>query len=410
MNSANQFIKELKKILKEIGGEAYLVGGFVRDKIMDFKNEPKDLDIVYNGEINKLLASLKSQGYKFLPSEDNKEIYRHNDKNLIFHVQKMKGKNIQEDLGEMDFSINAICIKLVENKIIDPFKGRKAIESRIIKHINDSSIEKDPVRILTGIRLCIQYGMHFNLETEEKIVEMASQLKNCDQGRVFNEFMNLIKIDSEGKAFEFLDNYNVLKNIFPYMDELKTVGKCKYHEEDAFTHMNLTYEAFRDIIKGRIEIEGFNLDDLENYIGNFKLKEYVGIACFLHDIGKFKCYKEKENNVSFLNHEKEGAEIVNTICKDMKFPEKAAELIEELVESHMGPLGISKVDQNEKKEAYYKFFKKYNENVPFILILSFCDNYATYDFLSENNKKQQFKEFIEDMLIQYKTYKKCEKK
>jgi poly(A) polymerase len=410
MNSVNEFIKALKKILNEVGGEAYLVGGFVRDKLINFKNKPKDLDIIYDGEVSKLLAALESQDYNFLHLEGNKEIYEYKDINSTFHIEKLKGKDIQEYLSCKDFSINAICIKLVENKVIDPFKGRKAIECRIIQHVNNNSIEEDPVRILTGIRLCIQYGMHFNLETEKKIVEIASRIKNCDKERVFNEFMNLIKIDSEGKAFEFLDNYDVLKNMFPYMEELKTVGKCKYHAEDAFTHMNLTYEAFKDIIKGRIELEKFNLDDLENYIGNFKIKEYVSIACFLHDIGKFKCYKEKENNVSFLGHEKEGAKLVNIICKDMKFPQKAAELIEELVDAHMCPLGIFTEDQNEKMEASYKFFEKYKEYVPFILILSFCDNYATYDFSDENNKKQEFKKFIQDMLIEYKTYKSSLKK
>ncbi len=410
MNSVNEFIKALKKILNEVGGEAYLVGGFVRDKLINFKNEPKDLEVVYDGEINKLLVTLEGQGYKFLPLKGNKEVYMYDDKNAIVHIEKMKDKSIQEYLNNRDFSINAICIKLIENKIIDPFKGRRAIECRIIQHVNDNSIEEDPVRILTGIRLYIQYGMHFNSETEKKIVETAHQLKDCDKERVFNEFMKLIEIDVEGKAFEILDNYDVLKNMFPYMEELKTVGKCKYHVEDAFTHMNLTYEAFKDIIKGRIEIEGFNLESLENYINNFKIKEYVSVACFLHDIGKFKCFKEKEDNVSFLGHEEEGAKIANDICKCMKFPKEAAELIEKLVEAHMCSLEIFKAEQREKGKVSHKFFEKYNEYVPFILVLSFCDNYSTYDFLYEDNKKQQFKKFIEDMIVEYKAYKISKKK
>nr|WP_206154811.1 HD domain-containing protein [Clostridium muellerianum] len=390
--------------MNEVGGEAYIVGEFVREKLINFKNQPGNLNILYDGDINKLLISLEDVKYKFLPIQDNDEVYIYDDGNINFNIERLKEKGIEEYLGKRDFSINSICVKILGNKIIDPFNGRRAIECRIIKHINDTSIEQDPVRILRGIRFCIKYGMHFNLETEKKVVEMASKLKDCDKRSVFNEFMNLVQIDSNGKALEFLDNYNILKYIFPYVEELKTIGKCKHHAEDAFTHMNLTYEIFKDIINGKIQIKGFDLGCLENYISNFKIKDYVSVACFLHDIGKFKCYKEEEDSVSFLDHEKEGSKIVNDICLDMKFPKISIELMVKLVEAHMCPLGIFKMDESKRKEAAYKFFDKYNEYVYFILILSFCDNYATYDYLS-GDSKQNYKNFIEDMIREYGIYK-----
>lgn len=402
MNDINKFIKQIKKVLNEVGGEAYLVGGFVRDKLINFKSEPKNVDIVYDGDINKLLLILDIHGYKFSLIERNKETYRCNCENITFDITKMEGRNIQDDLSKRDFTINSICMKLSENKIIDPFKGRRAIECRIIQHVNEKGIEEDPIRILRGIRLCVKYGMHFNLKTEQKIIEAAPQLKNCNKERVFNEFMKLIEIDNEGKAFYFLDDYNVLRNILPYVDELKTIGKCKYHIEDVFTHMNLSYGVFKDIIKGKIIIKGFDLSFAEEYIGSFKLKEYISVACFLHDIGKFNCFKQ-DSRVSFIGHEKEGAKIVKDLCESMKFPEKAAELMEKIVEAHMCPLGIFKDDTKEKRKAFYKSYEEYKEYIPFILIVSFCDNYATHMLLDEISEQQTYKQFIEDMLIENQT-------
>lgn len=286
MNSTNEFLKVLKESLNEVGGEAYLVGTFVRERLIDFKSQPSKLDIIYNGDINKLLMSLDNKQFSFYSLKENKDSYRYNDRNIVFNITKMKGKSIEEDLSKRDFSINAISLKLIENKIIDPFNGRKAIECRIIQNVSDTSIEEDPIRILRGIRFCIRYGMHFNLETEKKIVDLSCKLKSCNKERLFTELMKLMEVDNNGRAFEVLDNYGVLKNIFPYMEELKTVGKCKYHTEDAFTHMKLTYEMFKDVTKGRIKIEGLNLQSLEEHIDNFKVRECVSLACFLHDIGK----------------------------------------------------------------------------------------------------------------------------
>ncbi len=404
MSSINEFIKQFKEVLSEIGGEAYLVGGFVRDRLINYKIEPKDLDIVYDGDIDKILMRLKDIGYNFFPLKESASIYRHDAKTFTLDISKMKGKTIEEDLSKRDFTINAICIKLIENKIIDPFKGRRSIECRIIQHVNENSIEEDPVRILRGIRLYIKYGMHFNLQTEEKVVEFAPQLKTCAKERVFNEFMNLIEIDTEGRAFEFLDDYNVLRNLFPYIDELKTIGKCKYHTKDVFTHMNLTYGVYKDVLKGKIAVKGFELTKLEDVIGNFSIKEYIGIACFLHDIGKFKCYKEEGNNVSFIDHENAGAEIGYNICESMRFPKKASELIKNIIEAHMYALGFFKDSIHEKRKEFYRFFERYNKYVPFILLVSFCDNYATNMLLDLDDEKEKYKEFIENMYMEYKCY------
>ncbi|AWI07556.1 HD domain-containing protein [Clostridium drakei] len=405
MNSSNEFLKALKESLNEVGGEAYLIGTFVRERLMDFKSQPSKLDIIYKGDINKLLMSLDNKQFSFYSLKENKDTYRYSDRNVVFNINKMKGKNIEEDLSKRDFSINAICLKLIENKIIDPFNGRKAIKCRIIQSIRDTSIEEDPIRILRGIRFCIRYGMHFNLETENKIVDLSYKLKSSNKEQVFTELMKLMEIDDNGRAFEVLDNYGVLKNIFPYMEELKTVGKCKYHIEDAFTHMKLTYEVFKDVVKGRIKIEGLNLEHLEDCIDSFKVRECVSLACFLHDIGKFNCYKEKEDSVSFLGHEKEGAKIVNDICKDMRVPKKSAQLVEVLVEAHMCPLEIFKMDENKRMEAAHKFFERYNKYFEFILIISLCDNYATYDSLCQDTKKHEYKKFIEEMICKYKFQK-----
>lgn len=409
MGNSNEFINQFKCMLKSVGGDAYLVGGYVRDKLTSSRIEPNDIDIIYSGDISKLINELNNLGYKFFSIKEDIGIYRCIIENLTIDVAAMKGKSIEEDLAKRDFTINAICIKLLENKIIDPFKGRNSIKSRIIQNVSDKSLEDDPVRILRGIRFYITYGMHFSFDTENNLIKIAPNLKSCVKERVFNEFMKIIESDKEGKAFEFLDNYNILRNMFPYIDELKTIGKCKYHMEDAFTHMNLTYGVFKDLLNKRIAINNLDLSVFEKKIGNFKLKEYVAFACFMHDIGKFKCYKKTDEKISFYGHDVEGAKIIKSVCEDMNFPKEASELIEKLVEGHMYPLGLFNSDIKELKKSFYKFFNKYEKFSLQLLVLSFCDNYATSMIFDPKNEKKRYKEFIENMLSEYKRYTEIKK-
>lgn len=404
MVSSSEFINQFKHILENIGGDAYLVGGYVRDKLINSKIQPSDIDIIYSGDMLTLISEFKNLGYKFFPIKEDVGIYRCMAEKFMIDIAVMKGRTIEEDLAKRDFTINAICMKLIENRIIDPFNGRNAIKSRIIQNVSNESLEQDPVRILRGIRFYIAYGMHFSFDTENNIVKVAPRLKSCPKERVFNEFMKIIESDKDGKAFEFLDNYNILRNMFPYIDELKTVGKCDYHIEDAFTHMNLTYGVFKDILNKKISINGLDINVFEKKIGNFKLREYIAFACFMHDIGKFKCYKKTNEKVSFYGHDIEGARIVKLICESINFPKEAAELTEKVVEGHMYPLGLFSSKIKEPKKTFYKFFKKYEKFSIELIVLSFCDNYATNMMFDPKNEKEAYKEFIENMLSEYKRY------
>ncbi|MCI1869661.1 HDIG domain-containing metalloprotein [Clostridium sp.] len=404
LNCAKQFIKYLSV---EANGEKeniYLVGGYVRDKLMNSKIEPRDVDFIYDGNISNLLKRLSESGYKFFQVKKKMYTYRCIFGDAIIDISKMKGENIIEDLNMRDFTVNTICIKLGENKIIDPFKGRKALQNRIIRAVNEDSIKNDPVRILRGIRLYINFGMHFNVNTEDIIRRYSYKLKDSPGERVSSELMSIIERDKEGVAFEILDAFSILKFLVPYVEELKTIGKCKYHVEDVFTHINLTYRIFKDIINNRIKLRSLNFDIFNNKIGDFSLKEYTALSCFLHDIGKYEAYKKQDNRISFIGHEERGADICRKLCIDLRFSKKASEFIEVVVKEHMQPLVLFKNKFGSNREELYKFFNKYGKLSQYILIVSFCDNYATRILLDRENEKESYKIFIENMFYEYTVY------
>lgn len=398
-------IEDIKDILNNLGGSAYIVGGYIRDKLIGGNKVPEDLDIVYDGDIHVFIEKLIEKGYNIFPIKENMKIYRGTFYGKVLDISELKGNNIEEDLRNRDFTLNAIALKLIDNKIIDPFRGRDHIKARIIHEVSETSVKDDKIRILRAYRFAIKYGMHFSKECEKNIIENGKYIKDCPKERIFNELIKIIEDDVQGVLFQELDRDGVLKELLPYIDELKTMGKCRYHIEDAFTHMNLVYENFKELLKGNLSIRGLDTSIFDESLANISIKNYIAFAAFCHDIGKAKCYKKVDDKVSFIGHDKEGALILRNVCDELGFPKRAQELIEKLVEAHMYPLGLCKNNVKNYKKSFYKFFLRYDKYIPYILALSYCDMHATKMLYDPDGEEDIFKEYIEKLLEEYKIYR-----
>ncbi|AGK95272.1 tRNA nucleotidyltransferase/poly(A) polymerase [Clostridium pasteurianum BC1] len=393
-------IKEMKKALIDLGGDAYLVGDYVREKLIKPEVNIKKMKILYSEDINELFKLFKEKLNYNIRFYNNKKVLIIENEGFIVEIWKLTFKSIEEYLENMDYTMNAVALKLTDNKIIDPYQGRIHIKRRIIQEINDKSIEKHPLSILKGIAYYMGYGMHFSINTELHIKEQSKNLKNKFGNTLLRELMHIINIDKNGVAFNILDQYSILENILPYTKELKTIGKCKYHLEDAFTHMNAAYELLKEIQAKKIELQGLDLELLSEDMEGYKLIDFLALAVFVHDIGKFKNYKKVDNKVSFAGHEIAGENIMREVCKQLDMPKAAQELICTVVEAHMYPLSLYKIKKNENefKKELNKFFNKYSNYSIYIIIASYCDILATNIYYDSQHKAEEYKIFIEELI------------
>ena len=401
----DKIIEIIKDITKDSNCSVYIVGGYIRDKLMKTKKVLEDIDVVYEGNVIAFIEEVIRRGYNVFPLKKEMGIYRVIINGIIVDVAQMKGKSIEEDLNLRDFSINAVALKLVENKIIDPYRGREHIKSRLIHEVNEDSIKSDRIRILRAFRFAFKYGMHFSENCEQHIKKESPYIKEYPKERIFNEFIKVIDEDHHGRAFEELERYGVLQELIPNIEGLKKIGKCKYHIEDAFTHMNLVYKNFKDISRGGLDLLGLDIKIFYEKIGDISIKNYVAFAAFCHDIGKVECYKKIGDKVSFIGHDDVGAKTMRGVCEGLGFPKKAERLITTLIEAHMYPLNLCKNKVKNYKKSFYKFFSRYEENVPYILTLSYCDMHATKTLYDPDNEALVFKQYIEKLLEEYNRYK-----
>lgn len=398
------FIQLLKNYGKENDVKIYIVGGYIRDKLLGIKKEPKDLDVIIEKDIDDLINYLKKEEYKVFVVKEELNIFRVFKGDLAADVTLLKGTDIEEDLGKRDFTINAIALELTENKIIDIFEGRKHLKSNIVQQVNENSIKDDPVRILRAARFIITYGMHLNIFTEASIREQGEKLLSAPKERLFNEFMKIIENDKGGNAFNILDNMMVLNQIIPDLEKLKVIGRCKYHVVDAFTHMNTTYSTFKDLVDNKIQLEVDFNQYLNKKISLYKFENFLAISAFVHDIGKSQCYKKEGDKVSFEGHDYVGAKICEGIFETLGFPKDAIALIKNVVKGHMYPLALYKSSLIDFKKSYFKFFSKYKDYIPYILLISYCDFYATQLYLGISKEAEEYKKFIISLFKEFKRY------
>ena len=353
-------IIEIGKALQDAGFEAYLVGGCVRDIILD--REPKDWDITTNAKPEQIQKIFKDNVYenKFgtvgvkTDSEDPKlkvvEIttYRiegkYTDKR---HPDEIKfAETVEEDLARRDFTINAIALRAtIDSKqltidkkeegqmsnvkgqmlLIDPFDGQKDLKNKIICTVGDASqrFNEDALRLIRAVRFAAELGFKIEKETEQAIKKEAGLLEMIAKERIRDEFIKFIIIPNAKEGIEKLEELNLLKYILPELREGISVGQNKHHIYTVWEH---------------------NLRALDYAVKkNYSLE--IRLAALLHDLGKPKTKVGDGPDSTFYAHEIVGAKMTAEIMDRLRFPNNIAEKVIHLVRYHLFYYNVGEVTE-----------------------------------------------------------------
>ncbi|NIJ53050.1 CCA tRNA nucleotidyltransferase [Dyadobacter arcticus] len=330
------------KSAAELGVEAYVIGGFVRDLIL--KRNSKDIDIVSIGsgiELAELVASqlgpdvfvsiFKTFGTAQIRQGDleiefvgaRKESYRTDSRKPA-----VEDGTLSDDQNRRDFTINAMGISLDRNTfgdLVDPFDGMRDLRKKILRTPLEPEItfSDDPLRMMRAIRFASQLNFDIEPDTFDAIIKMKDRISIVSMERISDELNKIILSPIPSYGFKLLFHAGLLAIIFPEMIELQGVENIegKGHK-DNFYH---TLQVLDNVSQ--------NTDDL-----------WLRWAAILHDIAKPATKKfDKRIGWSFHNHEEVGARMVPVIFKRMKLPQnEKMRFVKKLVRLHLRPIVLSK--------------------------------------------------------------------
>src|SRR3990170_8631463 len=273
----------IAKTLEKAGFEAYLVGGCVRDLLMDKK--PKDWDVTTNATPEKIIDLFPKTVYenKFgtvavihetLTDETLRQVevtpYRIEAKySDNRHPDFVKfSDQLEDDLKRRDFTVNAIAYNISNGQIIDLFNGLKDIKDKTIRAVGDANerFQEDALRLIRAIRFSAQLGFAVSQETFEAITKNASLLKHISKERIRDELSKIIMTNEPMAGIAMLEKTGLLDHVIPELKEAIKVEQKGEHIYDVWEHLLRSLQHAAD--------KGWSLE--------------IRLSALLHDIGKPK--------------------------------------------------------------------------------------------------------------------------
>ncbi|NGM63370.1 HD domain-containing protein [Sphingobacterium sp. SGG-5] len=327
----------ISNLAETTGTECYVIGGYVRDRIMNrpFKN---DIDILVIGSgtgfamrlgdlLDCKVAVYKSFGTAMLVYDGldiefvgaRKESYRKDSRKPI-----VEDGTLQDDQNRRDFTINALAYSLNRDnygQLLDPFEGVADISNRIIRTPLDprETFSDDPLRMMRAIRFATQLHFKIDIKAIQAIVETKDRIKIISKERIIDELNKIILSEKPSIGFKYLFDTGLLELIFPAMHNLQGV----------------------DIIDGKGHKDNFyhTLEVLDN-VAEVSDDLWLRWAAIMHDIAKPATKRfDKRVGWTFHGHEDKGARMVPKLFAELKLPlNDKMKFVQKLVQLHLRPI------------------------------------------------------------------------
>ena len=375
-----KIFKQASSVGKLLNTKVYIVGGYVRDIILN--NPLKDLDLMVENnseefanllakqlKVNTVIKFDKFFTYR-IPYEiaeieiaaARKETYEPSSRK----PEKVTLTSVKEDLSRRDFTINALAVSINDQnfgELLDPLNGMQDLNNGILITPKDpeTTFSDDPLRMLRAIRFATTLNFKIDKHVLKSIEKQKDRIAIVSSERITTEIIKILSSNKPSIGFHYLKNTGLLHFVFPELDIMSGVEIINNHShKDVFLH---TLEVVDNAAKLTKKME-------------------IRFAALVHDIAKPQTKKYYKNKGwTFHGHEEIGRRMIKTVAKRMKLSKDLKEYLMLLTKLHLRPIALAKKNITDK--AVRRVMYEAGEHIDDLMIL------CRADITTKNIKKIQ---------------------
>ncbi len=382
---------QLQKLSKRRAVKVYLVGGLLRDRIL--QRTSYDLDFaVQKDAIGLARAFSRSiKGAFVLLDKDNgcaRVVKKIEGKPYVYDFADFRASTLNGDLSHRDFTINTLTVDILElnentdwrELVRDKKDAVSDLKKGTIRMTGKNVFREDPLRMLRAFSLqaALSSCRKFRIEpkTIAAIKKESGSIRAVSAERIREELFKVFETPVAADTFKRMDKVGILEYIMPQINMMRGCGQGGYHHLDVWNHsleaLAQLETVLRDLAKDKDTQEFINA----KVSGTHSRLAVIRMATLLHDIGKPVVRKQEAGRSIFHGHEHAGKTVVRHIAKQLRVSTIERYMLENMVELHLRP-GYLANFKRPTERALYRFFRSAKDETVSVLLLSLADQRAT---------------------------------
>jgi putative nucleotidyltransferase with HDIG domain len=323
------------------GEEAWIVGGAVRDAALG--REVTDLDLAVAGDpavaVKAIAREAGAHAFE-LSAEFGTWRVVAADRSWQVDVTGLRGATIEDDLAARDFTVGAVAVPLAGGEQLDPYGGLADLERGFLRAVGPRSFAEDPLRLLRAARLAAELDLAIDPETLALARAGAGSADEPAGERQLAELRQLIGGPDPLRGLELLDELDLTAVVLPEVEELRGVQQGPNHHLDVHGH---TLAVLGHMLEVESDLERFageraaEVADLlaEPLADEMTRGTALRFGALFHDIGKPATRGERDGYVTFIGHDRDGAEIVAGVCARLRASRRLTQHLRGLTLHHL---------------------------------------------------------------------------
>jgi tRNA nucleotidyltransferase/poly(A) polymerase len=350
----------VSRFLQDRSVKAYLVGGYVRDRLLG--QESHDVDFAIEGDALGLARTVADwMRGPFVPLDEERGTGRvvtrdeHGQRVFIDFVV-LQGRDITDDLSRRDFTVDAIALDINDlSRFIDPYDGRGDLEAGLVRAVSEAAFRDDPLRTLRAVRLAAELNLRIESRTEEWIRRDAGLIAAVSAERVRDELSKTLAQPDAASSLRYLDELGLLRVILPETEGVKGMDQFERSLEvvKALEHLHIT------VLHSPISI--LHSDRLLSHLSQFTSGDRQRLVLL--------------KLVAFLCGVAEDVKPVGLALRRLRFSRGEVGL-GRTIAAHRGRLGQLRAAKTVTRRDVYRFFRDTGEAGLDLLLLFLADRWA----------------------------------